>query len=130
MLPHCRVRSPTLSASRCHRTPKGGHWWTRQKRPLRGSADLAEQRSTSVIKEFDHEQWLVAVDAHTADTEGMHEQVAVGAATDTDETFAATAALVYGVRASVSHGGLRVTGSSATPALQVATKASSTTLSA
>ena len=75
--------------SECHRTPKGGHRWTRQKRPLRGSADLAEQRSTSVFKKFGHKQWLVAVDAHAADRQGMHEQVALWAATDADEAVAA-----------------------------------------
>ena len=75
---------------------------------LRGSADLAEQRSTSVLEEFGHEQRLVAVDAHAADAQGVHEQVALGAATDADETFAAAGALVHGVRVSVSRGRLRI----------------------
>ncbi len=92
----------------CHRTPKGGHRWTRQKRPLRGTVDLAAQGSTSVVEKFGHEQWLVAMDTCAAETQGVHEQVAVGAATDTDEAVAATAALVDGVRASVKHGRRRL----------------------
>ena len=69
---------------------------------------LAEQRSTSLIKKFGHQQWLIAVDAHAADAQGMHEQVAVRAATDADEAFAATAALVDEVRVLVSPGGRAV----------------------
>jgi hypothetical protein len=65
-----------------------------------------EQRSTPAIKEFGQEQWFVAMDAHAADAQGAHEQVALRAATDADETFAATTAFVQGVRASVGHGRL------------------------
>ena len=70
--------------------------------------DLAEQRSTSLVEEFGHEQWLIAVDAHAADAQGMHEQVAFRAATHANEAVAATAALVDEVRALVSPGGLAV----------------------
>ena len=73
-----------------------------------GQCGLAEQRSTSVIKKFSHEQWLVAVDAYAADAQGVHEQVALGAATDADEAVAATAAREDGVRMSVRQGRLRL----------------------
>jgi hypothetical protein len=65
-------------------------------------SDLAEQRSTSVIEKFGHQQWLVAVDAHAADAQSVHEQVALGAAADANEALATTAALIDGVRMSVS----------------------------
>ncbi len=69
---------------------------------------LAEQGSTTrVIEKFGHEQGLVAVKADAAEAQGMHKQVAVGATTDAHEAFATTAALVHGVRVSVSGGGLR-----------------------
>ena len=48
------------------------------------------------------------MDADAAETQGVHEQVALGAATDTDEAVAATAALVDGVLASVKHGRQRL----------------------
>jgi hypothetical protein len=73
-----------------------------------GQCGLAEQRSTSVFKKFGQEQWLVAVDAHAADAQGRHEQVALGAATHADEAVAATAALVDDMRGSVRRGRLRV----------------------
>src|SRR5262245_15933338 len=96
-----------MAAPECHRTPKGGHRWTRQKRPLRGSADLVGQRSTCVVEQFGDEQGLVAVDTHAANAQGMHEQVAVRATVDANEAFATTGALVHDVRVSVSGGGLR-----------------------
>ena len=69
---------------------------------------LAEQRSTSLVEEFSHKQRLIAVDAHAADAQRVHEQVAFRAATDADEALAATTALVDEVRVLVSPGGLAV----------------------
>ena len=68
---------------------------------------LAEQRSTSLVEEFSHKQRLIAVDAHAADAQGMHEQVAVRASADANEAIATTAALVHDVRVSVGGSGLR-----------------------
>ena len=71
--------------------------------------DLAEQRSTRVVEEFGHKQRLVAVDADAADAQGVHKQIAVGAATNADEAVAATAALEHGVRVPIGQAQERVT---------------------
>ena len=70
--------------------------------------DLAEQRSTRVVEEFGHKQRLVAVDADAADAQGVHKQIAVGAATNADEAVAATAALEHGVRVPIGQARLGV----------------------
>jgi hypothetical protein len=36
-----RFRSRTHGSLACHRTPKGGHWRTRQRRPLRGRSEVS-----------------------------------------------------------------------------------------
>ena len=48
------------------------------------------------------------MDAHAAGAQGVHEQVALRAATHADEAVAATAALEDGVRVLVSRGSLAV----------------------